>query len=167
MRSSSGGDALGTAELIREGMTMGEPVTSLADGVRTGGSLVGDGQSRALLVGGTDQGGTVRMDTVRFDQCPDSCVSATGPDWTTARLEVLVPQLSTLLIGGTNSRLVDEVLWDGQTVAIQPLLELNLPRAGAGGIVLESGAFIVGGGNDGVSTREDFEFCAPDQLSPL
>ena len=26
---------------------------------------------------------------------------------------------------------------------------------------------IVGGGDDGVSPRGDFEFCAPDQLGPL
>jgi hypothetical protein len=32
---------------------------------------------------------------------------------------------------------------------------------------LESGAFIVAGGDDGVSIREDFEFCVPAALEPL
>ena len=63
--------------------------------------------------------------------------------------------------------MVDEVRWDGANVEIQPLLQLDVPRAGAGGIVLESGAFIVAGGDDGVSIRDDFEFCVPAVLEPL
>ncbi|MCZ6807552.1 MAG: hypothetical protein O7F08_11405 [Deltaproteobacteria bacterium] len=162
-----GGDPLGNAELLREGSSTGEPVTSLMDGIREGGVLVGDGQTRALFVGGTDDVGALRQDTVRFDGCPDSCVSSSGPPWTTARLEVLQPVQSALLVGGTNSRLVEEVRWSASEVEIASLLELRAPRAAPGGIVLESGVFIVGGGNDGVSPREDFEFCAPPQLEPL
>jgi len=73
-----------------------------------------------------------------------------------------------LIIGGVGSRLVDEVRWDGTDVAIEQLLELDVPRAGAGGIVLESGAFVVAGGDDGTGTRQqDFEFCVPAALEPL
>jgi len=34
-------------------------------------------------------------------------------------------------------------------------------------VVLESGAFVVAGGDDGVSSRNDFEFCVPATLEPL
>ena len=159
-----GGDPVGNAELLREGSSTGEPVTSLIDGIREVAVLVGDGQTRALLVGGTDDTGALRQDTVRFDGCPQGCVAMTGPTWTTARLEVLQPAQSTLLVGGTSSRLVEEVRWSTSDVEIASLLLLNAPRAAPGGIVLESGMFVVGGGNDGVSPRADFEFCAPDRL---
>ena len=85
----------------------------------------------------------------------------------TARLAALQPTQSALVIGGDGSRLVDEVRWNAADVEIQPLLQLDVPRAGAAGIVLESGAFIVAGGDDGVSIREDFEFCVPAVLEPL
>ena len=162
-----GGDSEGTAEVLLDGAATGQPVAGVMDGVRESGLLVGDGESRALLVGGTDAVDTLRQDTVRFDGCPSSCVSATGPPWTTARLAALQPTQSALVIGGDGSRLVDEVRWNAADVEIQPLLQLDVPRAGAAGIVLESGAFIVAGGDDGVSIREDFEFCVPAALEPL
>jgi len=163
----AGGDAEGSAEILFDGAAMGQIVAGVADGLRESGLLVGDGESRALWIGGTDVADTLRQDTVRFDGCPNSCVSAAGPQWTTARLNALQPARSTLVVGGDGSRLVEEVLWTGADVEIQPLLQLNIPRAGAGGIVLESGAFVVAGGDDGVSIREDFEFCVPDSLEPL
>lgn len=162
-----GGDPVGNAELLRQGTSTGEPVTSLIDGIREAAVLVGDGQTRALLMGGTDDVGALRQDTVRFDGCPGSCSAMTGPTWTSARLEVLQPARSALLVGGTNSRLVEEVRWSTSDVEIASLLLLNAPRAAPGGIVLESGVFVVGGGNDGVSPLGDFEFCAPDRLGPL
>ncbi len=163
----AGGDTLGTAELLRAGSASGEPVAFLMDGIREAAVLVGDGQTRALLMGGSDATGATRLDTVRFDDCTDSCSATSGPIWMTARLEVLQPARSTLLIGGTNSRLVEEVRWSASTLEISPLLELNAERAAAGGIVLESGVFIVAGGEDAVGSRGDFEFCAPERLTPL
>jgi len=162
-----GGNAEGNAEILLEGAAMGQPVGNVMDGVRESGLLVGDGVSRALWIGGTDTAVTLRQDTVRFDGCPNDCVSAAGPQWTTARLNALQPAQSALVIGGDGSPLVDEVRWNGADVEIQPLLQLDVPRAGAGAIVLESGAFIVAGGDDGVSIREDFEFCVPAALEPL
>jgi len=162
-----GGNAEGNAEILLEGAAMGQPVGNVMDGVRESGLLVGDGVSRALWIGGTDAAVTLRQDTVRFDGCPNDCVSAAGPQWTTARLNALQPAQSALVIGGDGSQLVDEVRWNGADVEIQPLLQLDVPRAGAGAIVLESGAFIVAGGDDGVSIREDFEFCVPAALEPL
>jgi hypothetical protein len=163
----AGGDVAGTAEVLLEGATSGQPVAGVMDGVRQSGLLVGDGESRALWIGGADAADALRQDTVRFDGCPSDCMSAAGPPWTTARLDALQPPQSTLVIGGDDSRLVDEVRWNGADVEIQPLLQLDIPRAGAGAIVLESGAFIVAGGDDGVSIREDFEFCVPAALEPL
>ncbi len=162
-----GGNLEGNAEILLDGAAMGQPVANAMDGVRESGLLVGDGESRALLMGGTDAADTLRQDTVRFDGCPNRCESSAGPQWTTARLEALQPARSALVIGGTGSQLVDEVRWNGADVAIQPLLQLDVPRAGAAGIVLESGAFIVAGGDDGVSIRDDFEFCVPAALESL
>jgi hypothetical protein len=165
----AGGDVEGTAEVLVEIDATWEarPVAGVMDGVRESGLLVGDGESRALWIGGTNAAGTVRQDTVRFDGCPSDCVSAAGPQWTTARLNALQPAQSALVIGGDDSQLVDEVRWNAANIEIQPLLQMDIPRAGAGGIVLESGAFIVAGGDDGVSIREDFEFCVPAALEPL
>ena len=168
-----GGDPEGTAEVLitaealMGGDATGHPIDGVMDGVREAALLVGDGESRALWIGGTDATDTLRQDTVRFDDCPGSCVSAAGPPWTTVRLAALQPPQSALLIGGDGSSLVEEVRWNGTDVEIQPVLQLEVPRAGAGGIVLESGAFIVAGGDDGVSIRDDFEFCVPAALEPL
>jgi hypothetical protein len=163
----AGGDAEGTAEVLIVGSSTGQPVAGLMDGVRQSGLLVGDGQSRALWIGGTDAADALRQDTVRFDGCADSCVSAAGPQWAAARLNALQPAQSALVIGGDGSQRVEEVRWNDAGVEIQLLVQLDVPRAGAGGIVLESGAFVVAGGDDGVSIREDFEFCVPALLQPL
>ena len=165
----AGGDSEGTAEVLVlvEDEVTGRLLGGVMDGVRESALLVGDGESRALWIGGTDVADAVRQDTVRFDDCPDTCVSGSGPAWTTARLAALQPDRSALVIGGVSSTLVDEVRWDGANVEIQPLLQLDVPRAGAGGIVLESGGFVVAGGDDGVSIRDDFEFCVPAVLEPL
>lgn len=163
----AGGNAEGNAEILVDGEDSGQPVADFMDGIREGGLLVGDGESRALWIGGVDGADAIRQDSVRFDGCPGNCRSSAGPGWPTARLDVLQPAESTLLIGGDGSSLVEEVRWTDATVEIQSLLELQVPRAGAGGIVLESGAFVVAGGDDGVSRRDDFEFCVPAALEPL
>lgn len=162
-----GGDTEGTAEILLDGATTGQSMAGVMDGVRESGLLVGDGESRALWLGGTDGTGALRQDSLRFDDCPETCASTAGPAWTNTRLGALQPPQTGLIIGGENSSMVEVVLWSGTDVEIQPLLQLNLPRAGAGGIVLESGAFVVAGGDDGVSIRDDFEFCVPATLKPL
>ena len=163
----AGGNAEGNAEILVDGQSSGQPLAGVMDGVREGGMLVGDGESRALWLGGVDEADAIRQDSLRFDDCPADCLSSAGPDWATARLDVLQPAQSALLIGGDGSSLVEEVRWRDTTVEITAVLELQLPRAGAGGIVLESGAFVVAGGDDGVSVRDDFEFCVPAVLEPL
>jgi hypothetical protein len=162
-----GGDPEGDAELLVDGAEAGQSVAGVMDGVRELGLLVSDGESRALLLGGTDAGGAVRQDSLRFDACPSACASGAGPPWTTARLGARQPADSTLIVGGESSSMVEEVLWNEGNVEIQPLLQMLVPRADAGVLVLESGAFIVAGGNDGVSIRDDFEFCVPAALEPL
>lgn len=164
-----GGDSLGSAELLEDGQTTGIPVTSLTDGVRQDALLVGDTQSMALLLGGTDANGALRRDTVVFNGCSDDsgCQSASGPSWATARSGVLNPAGSTLLVGGEDSTLVEEVFWSRGTALIGPFSNLSFPRAGAAGVVLESGALIVAGGDDGVGSRSDFEFCVPSELTRL
>ncbi|UCF46321.1 MAG: hypothetical protein JSU89_03810, partial [Myxococcales bacterium] len=168
-----GGNAESNAEILFEGAPIGQPVAGVPDGVREGGLLVGDGESRALWIGGTADAATPRKDTVRFDSCPDTCMSGAGPQWERARMNALQPAQSTLVIGGDGSRLVDEVRWDGENVEVAPLLlQLNDPRAGAGGIVLESGAFIVAGGRFSVpssawrSTRFRLRVCCASVSSP-
>jgi hypothetical protein len=163
----AGGDDEGTAELLLEGEPAGQLLAGVMDGVREAGLLISDEENRALWIGGVDATATLRQDTLRFEDCPADCTSSAGPTWTTARLAALQPQRSRLVIGGEGSSLVDEVRWIDGDVEISRLLDLNIPRAGAGGIVLESGAFIVAGGDDGVAVRDDFEFCVPAALEPL
>ncbi|MEM7435170.1 MAG: hypothetical protein AAF436_08460 [Myxococcota bacterium] len=162
-----GGNDVGDAELIREGSSTGQPVGSLEDGIREEGLLVTDGESLALLMGGADDQGVVRQDTVRLDGCAGGCEATPGPAWTTARLEALQPVDSALVVGGTDSQSVEQVQWSGAAVTIVSLVDLVVPRANPSGIVYESGAFVVAGGNDGVSSRNDFEFCVPNMLTPL
>ena len=162
-----GGNDAGDAEIFLAGSRDGQPIDGVADGVRRGGLLVGDLETRALLIGGTDDSDVVRTDTLRFDGCPGSCVSSAGPTWATARTRAILPEYATLVVGGDDSRAVEEVRWSGDAVAIEPVLEMEVPRAAAGAIVYESGAFVVAGGDDGVSARDDFEFCTPDALTPL
>jgi len=162
-----GGNAVGDAELLVAGRSMGQPIAGVMDGVRDASLLVGDGESRALFMGGTDMSGSIRQDTLRFEGCPGNCVSSAGPQWSAARLRAIVPEHSRLVIGGDSSRSVEEVLFDGDTVTIEPVLEMGVTRASAGAIVYESGAFVVAGGDDGDSVREDFEFCVPAALAPL
>lgn len=163
----AGGNDEGNAEILLDGVSTGRPVTMVMDGIRDGGLLVSDGETRALWLGGTDDSGAIRQDSVRFDGCPSDCASNAGPVWSDARLDTVQPEQSTLIIGGDASTKVDEIRWSGEDVAIAPLLELNTPRAGAGAIVLESGLFIVGGGNDADGRRADFEVCVPAALAPL
>ena len=162
-----GGNEAGNAELLRFGVPVGQPVTSVMDGVREDSLLVGDGESRALWMGGTDESGTIRLDTVAFQDCPSSCASSEGPPWATARLDGTQPAGSTLIIGGDNSSSVEEVTWPGGGAEIGSVLSLNTPRASAGAIVYESGAFVVAGGSDDMGARDDFEFCVPAALEPL
>jgi hypothetical protein len=167
-----GGDADGSAELLLSGNRVGEPVAGVMDGVRTGGVLVGDGESRALLLGGLDADSAVRQDTLRFDQCPPTCASQNGPTWTTARVRTAVPEGARLLVGGSDaagdaSSLIEEVIFDDPDVRIESVAELNTARASAGAMVYESGAFVVGGGSDSNGIRDDFEFCVPAALTPL
>lgn len=162
-----GGDPDGTAELLIAGGTMGEPVAGVSDGARAGGLLISDGTTRALLLGGTDGDGALRDDTLRFDGCPDPCSASPGPTWTNARLGAVVPENGTLIVGGESSQMVESVVWSGGSVSIDPVVQLAVARANAGAIVYESGAFVVGGGGDGPTVRDDFEFCVPASLRPL
>lgn len=162
-----GGNTEGNAEILLAGSTVGQPIDGVMDGVRDGGLLIGDGESRALLIGGADADGAVRQDTLRFDGCPGSCVSSAGPMWSTARLRAILPEYSALIIGGEDSQSVEEARWSGDTVAIEPVVDMVLPRASAGAILYESGAFVVAGGESGGAVLDDFEFCVPAALTPL
>lgn len=167
-----GGDSEGSAELLLAGSSEGQPIQGIADGIRTGAVLVSDGESRALLLGGADTASVIRQDTLRFDDCPATCTSATGPDWPTARLRPVVPESARLVVGGEESTgnastLIEEVVFSDSDVRIESVTELNVGRASAGAILYESGAFVVGGGNDGDGARDDFEFCVPASLNPL
>jgi len=163
----AGGNEEGNAEILLSGGGAGQPIDGVTDGVRNGALLVGDGERRALLIGGTDESDAIRQDTLRFDGCPGSCAPSVGPQWDAARRRAILPEQSALVIGGEGSQRVDEVRWNGDAVAIEPVLELGVARAGAGAIVYESGAFVVAGGDDGVAARDDFEFCVPSALNPL
>jgi hypothetical protein len=162
-----GGNATGNAEVLLAGSEVGQPVDGVSDGVRSGALLIGDGTSRALLLGGLDQADTVRQDTLRFDECPSNCSASSGPIWTTARTGGTVPEQSTLIIGGESSPLVEKVRWSGDDVQIEPVLALSSARAFPGAIVYEGGAIVVAGGEDGGEAADGLEFCVPSALEPL
>jgi hypothetical protein len=82
-------------------------------------------------------------------------------------LRAIIPEYSALIIGGEDSQSVEEARWSGDTVSIEPVVEMVLPRASAGAIVYESGAFVVAGGENGGVVLDDFEFCVPAALTPL
>ena len=90
----AGGDDEGTAELLLDGESLGTPIDGFADGVRSSALLVGDGTSRALYIGGLDAADELRLDTVRFDGCPEACAPSAGPAWTEARLDPVQPARS-------------------------------------------------------------------------
>lgn len=162
-----GGDASGTAEILLAGDATGQPIAGVTDGSREGGILVGDGETQALLLGGEDETSSVRQDTLSFERCPADCAASPGPTWGTARLQAIVPEGRAWIVGGEASPLVEEVRWDEGELRIETVAQLNVQRASAGAIVYESGAFVVGGGDDGTGARDDFEFCVPAALTPL
>lgn len=167
-----GGDEAGSAELLLSGSTNGQPIDGVADGVRTGALLVGDGESRALLLGGADASSAIRQDTLHFDDCPQACGSQPGPTWMTARLGAVVPERGRLVVGGESSSgdvstFVEEVVFGDTAVTIDSVTELNRARTATGVIQYESGAFVVGGGSDGDGRLDDFEFCVPAALTSL
>jgi hypothetical protein len=167
-----GGDDEGSAELLLSGSTNGQPLDGVADGVRTGALLVGDGVSQALLLGGADASSAIRQDTLRFDECPGTCGSRPGPTWATARLGAVAPEGGTLVVGGEGasgdvSTLVEGVVFSDAAVTIDSVAELNRGRTFTGVIQYESGAFVVGGGSDEQGPLDDFEFCVPASLTAL
>jgi hypothetical protein len=160
-----GGDDTGTAEILFTETATSELLEGVADGVRRGGLLVSDLESRALLIGGVDGADALRQDTLQFDGCSSACTSSAGPTWTTARRRAILPEYSAVVVGGEGSGAIEEVRWSGSSVSIEPLAELETPRAAAGAIVYESGAIVVAGGDDGQSELDDFEFCVPAELT--
>ena len=137
---------------------------------RRGGVLVpaSDGE-RALLVGGTDSTGAPIEETVLFSCSATSCETAEGPRFVRARTAVAVVVLPTggaLLAGGDGPvASVDRVSFDEATAFIEPIGDLETPRAHATGFGIEPGlAFIVGGTTpDG--PLASVELCFPRSLA--
>jgi hypothetical protein len=159
-----------TLERVVRGMDdAGEPtvtatvlIPALADGVRVGATLffTADG-TQGLLIGGSDQNGMPRTDTVYFSGCPSACVTAPGPTWTTARLSPMTEPSGYLVGGEGPSALVDRVTFGASGPVITALGPLENARFDGGVLAHPSGTLIVLGGMGTSGIRRDVEMCFP------
>ncbi len=143
----------------------GLAIADLGDGVRIGAHLfVSDDGTEALLVGGVDDVGAVRTDTVHVEGCPAACTASPGPTWTSARDGATAVPEGRLLVGGEASALVERVDFGPDGPAFVPRGTLDVARRDAAVIPLAAGIVIVVGGDDGAGPRRDAEICFPDAL---
>jgi hypothetical protein len=159
---------LGAAALERIPVTGGNAIVliaSIADGVRNGATLFfrADG-AEGLLVGGTDENGTPRTDTVRFTGCPDACAASAGPTWTTARATPMTDPAGFLVGGAGPSTLVERVVFGDAGPVFVSVGQLENARFDGGLLTHPSGALIVFGGEGTSGIRRDVEMCFPPSI---
>ena len=159
-----GGDVAGSAEYLvsSTGVSTALPVPA---GERNDGVLVASPDAeRALWLGGVDGVGVQQTDSVLFSNCP-ACTSTAGPAWPNARSQVVVAPNSQLLVGGTDSALIEQVVF-GSTVELNDVATLSQSRALSAPIVFPSGVVVVMGGRGaGDVLLSDVEFCFPPELN--
>ena len=137
---------------------------------RQGGILVPapDGQ-RALLLGGTGPGGGPIEDTVLFTCSSTSCETTDGPTFARARTGIAVaiaPAGGALLAGGDGPvASVDRVSFDDTAAFIEPIGDLETPRAHASAFATEPGLAFVVGGTTPDGPLADVELCFPRSLA--
>jgi len=153
----AGGDGPSVAELVtRSGATpIGED-----DGVRRNPLLVPAGDDLWLL-GGVDDEGAARTDTVVLRGCPGACTAEPGPEWPDARIGATAATDLPYVVDG------ERVLAIGAGPTFTELARLQHTRAGAAAIGLDSGLVLVVGGTDGATPRSDVEVCFPSELLPF
>lgn len=152
---SGGATAAGApiAELLRADGTS-VAIEGASEGTRRHGRFVVAGDA-LLLMGGLDDDGALRSDTLLFRGCPDACVASEGPTWSEPR-EGLATSGDLLVAGDRVERFTGE--------AIVPHATLAVPRRDPLVARLESGVLLVAGGEPAL---RDVELCFPETLDPL
>lgn len=138
------------------------------DGIRRGGVLFTDGRA-VLLVGGTDEMGNARHETVLFTGCPDTCMAMPGPRFDDAREGMTAVALPTggLLVGGSVLGTPSDHVTQVTFVAGAPTFttsHLATGRASPAAFAVPSGLVYVVQGQGGETSME---VCFPDVLTPL
>ena len=147
-------DGVPIAELLRADGTSVAIESAMEDGTRRHGRFV-VASDALLLVGGLDDEGTLRSDTLLFRGCPEACVASEGPPWSEPR-EGLATSGDLLVAGDRVERFTGE--------AIVPYATLAVPRHDPLVARLESGVLLVAGGEPAL---RDVELCFPETLDPL
>jgi len=135
----------------------------IADGVRRGGLLFANSAGTDLFIlGGVDENGALRTDTVAISGCPTACVANPGPAWANARTGFATDG-SAFVVGGTVSGvlspLVERVRFGAAGFSIEAVAQLAVPRRDAGLVRLPTGSVYVLGGTDASGPRNDVEIC--------
>ena len=140
-------------------------IAAFSDGIREGATLFWskDG-ARGLLIGGVDENGDPRTDTVQFSGCPAACVTSAGPTWSTARRAPMTHEDGFLVGGEGASAIVERVVFgaDGPVITARGMLEN--PRYDGGLLTHPSGALVVFGGEGATGIRRDVEMCFPPSI---
>ena len=137
-----------------------------SDGVRRAPLVVSLGEE-LLVLGGLDDEGNVRSDTLLLSGCPTNCTASAGPSWASARPGVRVVSdaadtARVLLVGDDR---VEALTVGLSGVTFSELYTLDPPRRDPGAWLLESGILLVTGGEDREGAAlGDSILCAPSPL---
>lgn len=142
------------------------PIGGVTDGTRIGGTLLvtADG-SEALLLGGKDEGGNVRQDTVWFQQCDVQCVPGPGPTWVNARDGAAQGSRGGFhwIVGGdlslSQNSLVEAVRFAAAGPVFESVAQLASGRSRPALLPMASGVLYVVGGETTTETSTEIELC--------
>jgi hypothetical protein len=144
------------------------------DGTRFGGTLfvraLTDERFDALLIGGEDETGALRTDTVWIHADGGAAVAEAGPAWTNARAGAAFARARTggYIAGGAGPMTLVErvVLGDGAMPVIETFGQLETARERASAFALFEGPLYVAGGRTVTGPSGDIEICFPADVGP-
>lgn len=116
------------------------------------------------VIGGTDQNGAVRDDTMTIGGCPALCYTAAGPTWTHARSGATFTSDGFIAGGDGPDGRVERVRLrpsDTAPMVIEDFATLNVPRSRPGVVALPSGPILVIGGQGASGRVTETEICFP------
>jgi hypothetical protein len=147
---------------------------AFADGARFGATLFvvasSDTAFDALLIGGEDELGEIRTDTVWIHSAMDTVTAQAGPEWTNARRGAAFARARDggYIAGGEGP--VDVVEHVEITLGAMPVIatfgNLSVARAGASAFAIPEGPLYIGGGRTAEGPSGDVEICFPEAVGP-
>lgn len=147
-----------------------ERIPSYNDGLGTGRErhgaqmLIDPTGFRMLVVGGTDENGVLRTDTILVRDCPVNCFASAGPTWTNARVGATFDRSGIVVGGDVPSTLVERITLP-PGAGVQPVMEtfatLTIPRSRPAVAALPSGPVLVMGGVGSSGQIAETELCFP------